>query len=125
MNRDNEDSFYSFKQTHVGRSNFPAGEWGESSEFSHEDEALSETNRSLFADTLLSVDEKIHADVVRALTANPIVEACGIHVSVIGGVVTLTGIVQSKSLRQEAESCVENVTGVEEVKNDIKLGGNL
>lgn len=124
MNGD-KDSNYSFKQTHGGRSTFPGGEWGESSEFSHEDEGLSESNRSRFADTLLSSDEKIREDVIQALTANPTVEASGINVTVIGGVVTLSGVVRSDYLRKEAENCVENVVGVEEVQNDIRLGGNL
>lgn len=31
----NADREYSFKQTHSGRSSFPGGSWGESSEFGH------------------------------------------------------------------------------------------
>lgn len=124
MNGD-KDGNYSFKQTHGGRSPFSGGEWGESSEFSHENDSLSAANRSRFGDTLLSADEKVKADVIEALTANPTVEASGINVSVIAGVVTLSGVVQSNFLRKEAENCVENVEGVEEVQNHIKLGGNL
>lgn len=124
MNND-KDSNYSFKQTHGGRSAFPGGEWGESSEFSHENESLNEFNRARFADTLLSDDEKMREDIKEALNASPTVEASEINVSVINGDVTLSGVVKSNFIRQEAENCVENVAGVVSIQNEIKLGGNL
>lgn len=124
MNND-KDSNYSFKQTHGGRSPFPGGEWGESSEFHHENESLNEFNRSRFADTLLSNDEKIREDIIEALSASPVVEASDFNVTVLNGVVTLSGVVKNTHLRDEAVKLAEGVSGIVNVQNEIKLGGNL
>lgn len=124
MNYDKESN-YSFKQTHGGRSPFPGGEWGESSEFAHENESLNEFNRSRFADTLLSADEKTREDVMEALNASPTVEASDFKVSVLNGVVTLSGVVKSTALRDEAIHLVQEVVGMDFVRNEVKLGGNL
>ena len=126
MNNENDkDSNYSFKQTHGGRSPFPGGEWGESSEFAHENESLNEFNRARFADTLLSDDEKIREDIRDVLNASPVVEASDINIAVLNGDVTLSGVVKTNAIRQEAQNCLENVTGIVSIKNEIKLGGNL
>lgn len=125
MNNGIDKNSNSFKQTHGGRSPFPGGEWGESSEFHHENESLNEFNRSRFADTLLSNDEKICEDVLEALNASPLVEASDFNVSILNGVVTLSGVVKNNHLREEAIRLAEGVTGIVSVQNEIKLGGNL
>jgi osmotically-inducible protein OsmY len=126
MNNENDkDSHYSFKQTHSGRSPFPSGEWGESSEFAHENESLNEFNRSRFADTLLSSDEKIREDILEALNASPIVEASDLKVSVVNGVVILGGVVRTTAIREEAQKLAESVSGIVNIQNGIRLGGNL
>lgn len=126
MNNENDkDSNYSFKQTHGGRSPFPGGEWGESSEFAHENESLNEFNRSRFADTLLSSDEKIREDILEALNASPTVEAGDLKVSVVNGVLTLTGVVHTSAIREEAQNLAESVSGIVNIQNNIRLGGNL
>lgn len=122
----NKESNYGFIQTHGGKAPFPGGEWGESSEFHHEnDEPMTEENRAMFADTLMSGDEKLYETIFAALTASPDVEAGDYTVSVNAGDVVISGTVQAKATREEAINIVRQVPGVHSIRNDIKLGGNL
>lgn len=122
----NKESNYGFIQTHGGKAPFPGGEWGESSEFHHEnDESLTEENRANFADTLLSSDEKLYEEIYAALTASPDVEAGDYTLEVRAGDVTISGTVQAKATREAAMNVVQGVSGVHSIRNEIKLGGNL
>lgn len=63
-------------------------------------------------------DERIREDVCEALTE---VDAGGIEVEVAGGVVTLTGTVDSRYAKRRSEDLAESVSGVNEVQNGIRL----
>ena len=66
-------------------------------------------------------DERIREDVCEALYRNPHVDARDIEVSVIDGVVVLTGIVEDRLEKREAEICSEEVLGVRDIQNDLEL----
>lgn len=66
-------------------------------------------------------DERIREDVCEALYRNPYVDASGIDVSVKEGHVTLKGDVESREAKREAEICIENLSGVEDVLNELRL----
>lgn len=160
-----KETYSPHKQYHrdAGRSRFPSGEWGRSSEFgkqgfkqrnysptfresdtfedwdeenydSYRFEGSREGNRARFADTLQGdfsgigpkgykrSKELIRQDVCEALYRNPFLDASGIEVEVgDDGVVHLEGIVDSRNAKREAESCIENLPGVEDVRNDLKF----
>jgi hypothetical protein len=66
-------------------------------------------------------DEKIYEDVCEALFVSPSVDATDIDVSVLDGLVTLSGTVNSRYEKREAENCVENISGVFDVNNELRL----
>lgn len=66
-------------------------------------------------------DERIREDVCEALFRNPYVDASDIEVTVKEGNVTLRGNVESRDAKREAESCIENLSGVEDVQNELRL----
>lgn len=66
-------------------------------------------------------DEVIREDVCEVLWRNQKVDTTKIEVTVESGRVTLAGVVDKESSKQEVESCVENVTGVVEVRNLLQL----
>ena len=97
-------------------------------------EGSREANRAGFADTVQGdfrgigpkgykrSKDSIREDVCEALYRNPFLDASGIEVEVHDdGVVHLAGIVDSRNAKREAESCIENMPGVEDVKNDLKF----
>jgi osmotically-inducible protein OsmY len=66
-------------------------------------------------------DSELRRDVERELEWEPGVDARRIGVSVIDGVVTLTGQVSSYAERWKAERTVERVTGVRGIANDLEV----
>lgn len=91
-------------------------------------------NRSRFAEPYISgnysgigprdykrSDERIYEDVCEALYRSSLVDASDITVKVSDGLVTLSGTVENRFSKREAESCVENITGVVDVLNEIRL----
>ena len=66
-------------------------------------------------------DEKIYEDVCEALFENPSVDATDIDVSVSDGLVTLSGTVDTRYEKREAENSIENLSGVIDVHNDLRL----
>ena len=66
-------------------------------------------------------DEKIKEDVQEKLYHDTFVDASDIDVTVSDGEVTLTGTVDNKQTKRRAEDCVEKVTGVKEVSNQLKI----
>lgn len=66
-------------------------------------------------------NESIKEDVSESLYRNTQVDASGITVSVSNGVVTLDGLVDSREQKKEAEQAVENLAGVEDVYNYLKI----
>jgi hypothetical protein len=52
---------------------------------------------------------------------DPDVDASEIEVTVSQGVVTLTGVVEDRSAKRAAEDIAEEVLGVDDVRNELKV----
>ncbi|HYG01401.1 MAG TPA: BON domain-containing protein [Chryseosolibacter sp.] len=66
-------------------------------------------------------DERIREDVMDRLTDEWHVDATEIEVSVVDGEVTLSGYVHERYQKRRAEVVVENIPGVKEVENRIRV----
>jgi hypothetical protein len=66
-------------------------------------------------------DERIREDVNDRLTWNAELDASEIEVQVIQGEVTLTGVVEDRRAKRLAEDLVEDVFGVDDVHNQLKI----
>ena len=66
-------------------------------------------------------DERIREDINDRLTADPHVDATEIEVRVANGVVTLTGVVEDRATKRFAEDLAEDVMGVDDVNNQLKV----
>lgn len=66
-------------------------------------------------------DEKIYEEANEALIKSHDVDATDIEVNVENGIVTLTGQVDSRFAKREAEFCVENIRGVHDVRNELVI----
>lgn len=69
-------------------------------------------------------DDSIRTDACEALMDDGHVDASEIEVSVEDGVIRLQGTVEERSAKRRAESCVENLSGVKDVINEIRLKRN-
>jgi hypothetical protein len=67
-------------------------------------------------------DERIQEDVCECLTQHGRVDASNIEVTVQGGEVTLTGTVEDRQMKRLAEDLAENVSGVKQVHNQVRIG---
>ncbi|SMC72369.1 BON domain-containing protein [Novosphingobium sp. B1] len=72
-------------------------------------------------------DERIREDANDRLTENPRVDARSISVMVTDGEVTLSGTVNNRMDKRRAEDCVEAISGVKHVQNNlrVKTGSSL
>lgn len=68
-------------------------------------------------------DERIREEVCEVLFHSPAVDASDIEVSVKEGLVTLSGTVKGRFAKREAENCIENLTGIEDVQNELRFLG--
>jgi osmotically-inducible protein OsmY len=66
-------------------------------------------------------DERIREDVSDHLTDDPMVDASDIEITVSGGEVTLSGMVDSRESRRRAEDCAERISGVTHVQNNLRV----
>lgn len=66
-------------------------------------------------------DERIREDVCECLTYHPNVDATEIDVLVKDGEVTLTGVVHDRMSKRLAEDIVEDVRGVKDVHNQLRV----
>jgi hypothetical protein len=66
-------------------------------------------------------DERIREDVCDMLAGSPMVDASESEVQVKGGDVTLTGSVNSREEKRLAEDLIENISGVKEVNNQLRV----
>lgn len=66
-------------------------------------------------------DERIKEEVCETLARNPRIDASDIEVKVEEACVTLSGTVESKEVKRAAEMAIENLSGVEDVKNEIRV----
>lgn len=69
-------------------------------------------------------DERIREDVCDRLSDDPIVDASNIDVLVAGSEVTLSGTVESREERRRAEECVERISGVSHVQNNLRVSAS-
>jgi hypothetical protein len=66
-------------------------------------------------------DDRIREDVSDVLMEHPAIDAGGIEVQVVGGNVTLTGSTTDRRTKRLAEDVVEDVSGVKDVQNHIRV----
>jgi hypothetical protein len=66
-------------------------------------------------------DERIREAVCEALTDHDDVDATDIEVTVKNGEVALTGVVEDRYMKRLAEDCVERVSGVRDVHNQLRI----
>src|SRR5262249_7620678 len=66
-------------------------------------------------------DERIKEDVSEALKNDSDVDASNIEIDVQGGEVTLRGEVQSRREKRAAEDCAQDVAGVDDVTNQLRV----
>jgi osmotically-inducible protein OsmY len=66
-------------------------------------------------------DDRIREDVSDRLTDDWRVDASNVEVSVSNGEVTLAGTVDSREQKRRAEDCAENVSGVRNVQNNLRV----
>jgi osmotically-inducible protein OsmY len=66
-------------------------------------------------------DERIREDVCDRLCDESNVDASEIEIQVAKGEVTLSGSVSSRDQRRAAEDCVENISGVKHVQNNLRV----
>ena len=138
INRNHEQGF---RQSHGGRDSFPGGEWGASQEFGkntnfrESDSYDRPYDMDNFKDSQFSgkgfagigpkgykrSDERIREDVCEVLFRNPSVDASDIEVAVKEGLVTLSGTVDSRFAKREAEGAIEHLGGVVDVRNELSL----
>lgn len=69
-------------------------------------------------------DERIREDVCEALSEHPEVNAAEIEVRVKDGHVILTGTVDNRWMKRQAEDAVAYVSGVEDVRNELTIPRN-
>jgi osmotically-inducible protein OsmY len=66
-------------------------------------------------------DERIREDVCDRLTDDPRVDASDVDVQINNGEVTLSGSVRTRQEKRITEDLIENITGVREVNNNLKV----
>jgi osmotically-inducible protein OsmY len=66
-------------------------------------------------------DERIREEVNEELTRNPEVDASDVEVAVLNSEITLTGTVDSRYEKREAEECSWRVPGVKDVHNQLRI----
>lgn len=70
----------------------------------------------------MRTDERIKEEICEKLTFNPDIDATEIELTVEKGDVTLTGLVHNKREKRQAEEIAEEVFGVNNVHNDLRIG---
>jgi hypothetical protein len=70
-------------------------------------------------------DERIRENVCEALADDDRVDASNIEVNVKNGEVILTGTVEDRQSKRMAEECVENLSGVKDVQNQLRVGQSM
>jgi len=66
-------------------------------------------------------DQQICDEANQALERDGRVDASEVEVTCNGGVVKLTGKVENRAAKRDAESCVEDIYGVSDVMNELKV----
>lgn len=66
-------------------------------------------------------DERLKEEVCEVLFRDQHLDATNIEVSVQDGNVTLSGTIDSRFGKRHAEECIEHLSGVEDIRNEIKI----
>ena len=66
-------------------------------------------------------DERIREDACEALARHPGVDASDIEVAVDNSVVVLKGTVPNRWMKRQAEDVIDDVSGVDDVRNEIQM----
>lgn len=66
-------------------------------------------------------DDRIHDDICERLTRHPLIDASMMDVHVENGEVTMTGEVLDRRMKYMAEDVVDDVFGVTEINNRLKV----
>jgi osmotically-inducible protein OsmY len=66
-------------------------------------------------------DDRIREDISDRLTDDPLIDASEISVQVRSGEVTLSGAIGSRWEKRRAEDVAEDVSGVKEVLNNLRI----
>jgi hypothetical protein len=66
-------------------------------------------------------DERIREDISEQLMRHHYIDASEVEIQVQGGEVTLTGTVHERRMKHEIEDLVDNVSGVRDVTNNIRV----
>jgi hypothetical protein len=66
-------------------------------------------------------DDRIREDVCDRLTDDPWVDASDVEITVRGGEVTLSGSVRDRGDKRRTEDIIENISGVREVHNNLRV----
>jgi osmotically-inducible protein OsmY len=66
-------------------------------------------------------DERIREDVCERLSDDPFIDASDVDITVSSCEVTLSGTVSSREQKRRAEDLIENVSGVKDVKNNLRV----
>lgn len=69
-------------------------------------------------------DERIREDVCERLADHGDIDATEMDVSVSEGIVTLSGSVNSRRTKRLAEEAIENVSGVQDIRNEVRVISN-
>lgn len=118
-----EDDWFSYlRQNQIKNAGhdvpFPGSSWS----YATGDSAFSDEKQGFFGKGpkgWKKSDETIHDEVCDVLYHSPYVDASGIEVFVVNGVVTLSGQVDSRAAKKEAERLVEYLPGVWDVHNEL------
>jgi hypothetical protein len=66
-------------------------------------------------------DDRIHDELCERLTQHPLIDASTIDVAVKSGEVTLTGEVTDRRMKHMAEDVADQVSGVREIHNQLRI----
>jgi osmotically-inducible protein OsmY len=70
-------------------------------------------------------DERINEDVCEALSQNAEIDATEIEVKVKGGIVNLSGTVESRHIKRLAEQIIDNLSGIVDIQNELRIDTTL
>ncbi|HLH31385.1 MAG TPA: BON domain-containing protein [Terriglobia bacterium] len=66
-------------------------------------------------------DDRIHDEICERLTRHPLIDASTMDVRVENGAVTMTGEVMDRRMKYMAEDVVDDVSGVKEIHNQLRV----
>ncbi|HEY2384831.1 MAG TPA: BON domain-containing protein [Terriglobia bacterium] len=69
-------------------------------------------------------DDRIHDEICKHLSRHSLIDASLMDIQVENGVVTMTGEVTDRRMKYLAEDVVDDVTGVKEIHNKVRVAEN-